>query len=132
MINQRTLQDIRRKDSRKADVDRLREEISRGWFDIGRRYNLVWLLDYARDRDWEKSRLMRAVETIALEIRMRDRPKKPKPKPDVVTVKEAAELLGRHPNTINNWLRRGLLHKIKIGGSVFISRSEIEALLLAR
>ena len=132
MIDQTIIQKMRRIDARQADVERLKSEISSGRFDIGRRYNLVYLLDYARDCEWEKSRLMRAVETIALEFRMRDRPKKPKPEPDVMTAKEAAEKLGRHENTIRNWMREGLLKKIKIGGSVFVSKAEIDKILLSK
>lgn len=130
MITQKTMQVIRLRDARASDIKRIGDEIKAGKFNFEKRYNLEYLLTYSLDYDWEKSRLMRAVEEIALEHRMRSRPK-PKPAPDVLTIKEAAYKLGRHPRTIENWLKQGLLRKIKIGGSVFVSRVEIDSLLSA-
>jgi len=44
-------------------------------------------------------------------------------------VTEAAEALRLSPNTINNWLSQGRLHRIKVGSRTFIARTEIESIL---
>lgn len=47
----------------------------------------------------------------------------------LMRVTEAAEALRLSPNTINNWLSQGRLHRIKVGSRTFIARAEIESIL---
>ena len=46
-----------------------------------------------------------------------------------LTVKEAAEYLGCTPSAIYNVIYRGQLQRRRIGGKVFLKRSEIDLLL---
>ncbi len=47
---------------------------------------------------------------------------------DLVTVKEAARLLGISRQTCYAYIRRGQLHPLRIGDRSYISRREIESL----
>jgi excisionase family DNA binding protein len=47
----------------------------------------------------------------------------------LMTITEVAELFVVCERTVRNWVKEGLLHPIKIGGSLRFRRSEIEALL---
>lgn len=48
---------------------------------------------------------------------------------DVVTTKEAAELLKLSPYTIAAWLSQGKLRRIKVGSRTLIAKSDLEKLL---
>lgn len=48
---------------------------------------------------------------------------------DLVTTKEAAELLRVSPYTISAWLSQGRLRRVKAGGRTLIARAELEAFL---
>jgi len=50
---------------------------------------------------------------------------------DLLTTKEAAELLRVSPWTISAWLSQGKLRRIKAGGRTLIARADLEALLRA-
>jgi excisionase family DNA binding protein len=47
----------------------------------------------------------------------RDRPRRSQV---AYTVTEFAELLGKHPNTVYDWIRKGLIPAERIGNSYFI------------
>lgn len=44
----------------------------------------------------------------------------------LLTVNESAEVYGVSPYTIRLWIRKGLLHAIKLGRLVRIQQSELE------
>jgi len=44
------------------------------------------------------------------------------------TINEVAEIFGVCRNTVRNWIERGLIKAVKIGGSVRISNEEVERL----
>ena len=44
------------------------------------------------------------------------------------TVAEVAELLGKHPNTVYEWVKTGTLRAERIGRSIFIPRSALAPL----
>jgi len=49
---------------------------------------------------------------------------------DLLTIKESADLLKLHPNTIRNFLLRGKLKGVRLGSRIVrIPKSELEALL---
>lgn len=48
---------------------------------------------------------------------------------DLVTTKEAAELLRVSHFTISSWLSQGKLRRIKAGGRTLIARADLEAFL---
>jgi len=48
---------------------------------------------------------------------------------DLVTTKEAAELLRVSHWTISAWLSQGKLKRVKAGGRTLIARTELEAFL---
>jgi excisionase family DNA binding protein len=48
---------------------------------------------------------------------------------DLVTTKEAAELLRVSPWTISAWLSQGKLRRVKAGGRTLISKTDLEAFL---
>ena len=48
----------------------------------------------------------------------------------LMTNVEAAETLRVSKSTINNWLFKGKLQRVKIGGKSFIKRTEVEGLLI--
>jgi excisionase family DNA binding protein len=48
---------------------------------------------------------------------------------DLLTTKEAAEILRVSPWTISAWLSQKRLHRIKAGGRTLIARAELEAFL---
>ena len=48
---------------------------------------------------------------------------------DLLTTKEAAELLRVSPWTISAWLSQGKLKRTKAGGRTLIAKSELEAFL---
>ena len=47
---------------------------------------------------------------------------------DLVSVARAAEALGRPRLTIYRWIDAGKIHGIKLGGVLFIPKSEVERL----
>ena len=53
---------------------------------------------------------------------------------DRITIKQAAEILDCHPNSIRNWAKAGVLTDVRIPGTKLtrISRSEVEHLAAAR
>jgi excisionase family DNA binding protein len=48
---------------------------------------------------------------------------------DLVTTKEAAELLRVSPWTVSAWLSQGKLHRVKAGGRTLIAKADLEAFL---
>jgi excisionase family DNA binding protein len=48
---------------------------------------------------------------------------------DLVTTKEAAELLRVSPWTISAWLSQGKLPRVKAGGRTLIAKTDLEAFL---
>jgi excisionase family DNA binding protein len=48
---------------------------------------------------------------------------------DLVTTKEAAELLRVSPWTISAWLSQGKLRRVKAGGRTLISKTDLVAFL---
>jgi excisionase family DNA binding protein len=48
---------------------------------------------------------------------------------DLVTTKEAAELLRVSPWTISAWLSQGKLRRVKAGGRTLIAKADLEAFL---
>lgn len=48
---------------------------------------------------------------------------------DLVTTKQAAELLKVSPWTISAWLSQGKLRRIKAGGRTLIAKADLEAFL---
>lgn len=48
----------------------------------------------------------------------------------LMTNKEAAETLRVSKSTINNWLFKGKLQRVKIGGRSFLKRTEVEGMLI--
>lgn len=49
--------------------------------------------------------------------------------PQLLTVAEFGDVFGRSPRTIRSWIARGLIRRVKVGNSVFIPITEIDALL---
>jgi excisionase family DNA binding protein len=51
--------------------------------------------------------------------------------PDILTLKQACELLNCHPNTLRNWDRKGVLKAIRFGsrGDRRYRRTDIEKLI---
>ena len=43
---------------------------------------------------------------------------------------EAAETLRVSKSTINNWLFKGKLQRVKMGGKTFVKRDEVEGMLI--
>jgi excisionase family DNA binding protein len=50
---------------------------------------------------------------------------------DLLTVDEAARLLHLRPSTVRDWLLRRKITYVKLGGRVFIRRTDIERLISA-
>lgn len=50
----------------------------------------------------------------------------------LMTVREVCGLFSKTRRTIENWARQDLLHKVRVGGSVFFRRSEVVALIEER
>lgn len=48
---------------------------------------------------------------------------------DLVTTKEAAELLRVSPWTVSAWLSQGKLPRVKAGGRTLIAKTDLEAFL---
>ena len=48
----------------------------------------------------------------------------------LMTNVEAAETLRVSKSTINNWLFKGKLQRVKIGGRSFLKRDEVEGMLI--
>ena len=46
---------------------------------------------------------------------MKNQPKKIEDYPEILTLKEACELLNCHPNTLRNWDNKGILKAIRFG-----------------
>lgn len=46
---------------------------------------------------------------------MKNQPKKIEEYPEILTLKEACELLNCHPNTLRNWDNKGILKAIRFG-----------------
>jgi excisionase family DNA binding protein len=51
--------------------------------------------------------------------------------PRMYPIAEVAEMFGRAPRTIRNWIAHGRLQSIKIGNAVFVPQSQIDTLLSA-
>jgi excisionase family DNA binding protein len=51
---------------------------------------------------------------------------------DLVTKREAAELLRVSHWTVNNWLSSGKLGRVKFGSRTLLSRADLESFLQAR
>lgn len=51
--------------------------------------------------------------------------------PDILTLKQACELLNCHPNTLRNWDRKGVLKAIRFGtrGDRRYRKSDIEKMI---
>jgi excisionase family DNA binding protein len=49
---------------------------------------------------------------------------------DLLTTKEAAELLRVSPWTISAWLSQGTLKRVKAGGRTLIAKAELETFLV--
>jgi len=47
---------------------------------------------------------------------MIESPQKPIEIPELLTLREAADVLKCHPNTLRNWDRNGVLKAVRIGG----------------
>lgn len=48
---------------------------------------------------------------------------------ETLTVVEFAERLGKHPVTVRDWLRQGVIKGTKLGREWFIPRSELEKII---
>ena len=48
----------------------------------------------------------------------------------LMTNAEAAQTLRVSKSTINQWLCKGKLKKVKIGGKTFLNRNEVEGILI--
>jgi len=48
----------------------------------------------------------------------------------LMTNVEAAETLRVSKSTINNWLFKGKLQRVKMGGKTFVKRDEVEGMLI--
>jgi excisionase family DNA binding protein len=48
---------------------------------------------------------------------------------DLVTTKEAAELVRVSPWTVSAWLSQGKLRRVKAGGRTLIAKADLEAFL---
>ena len=48
----------------------------------------------------------------------------------LMTNVEAAETLRVSKSTINNWLFKGKLQRVKMGGKTFLRRTEVEGMLI--
>lgn len=66
-------QRVRRLDARQADVEKLAGEVKKFFkfrgFNWQERYNLKYILQYAREKGWNASRLNKAIETLDLRYR---------------------------------------------------------------
>lgn len=51
------------------------------------------------------------------------------PAQQMLSTSEVAELFGRSPRTIRDWIARGLLRPVRVGRSVFILKAHVDALL---
>lgn len=49
-------------------------------------------------------------------------------RPEFLTTKQIADMFGRQPRTVRNWVTRGLLKPRRIGRSVFFLLSDIDAI----
>jgi hypothetical protein len=48
--------------------------------------------------------------------------------PRMLSIAEVGEIFNREPRTIRDWIDRGLISRVKVGNSVFIPWTEIEAI----
>ncbi len=48
---------------------------------------------------------------------------------ELLTIKEAAEMVGCHESTIRNWIKSGVIESLKIGGKRRFKKSVIEKIL---
>jgi excisionase family DNA binding protein len=62
---------------------------------------------------------------------MKNQPKKTEEYPEILTLKEACELLNCHPNTLRNWDNEGILKAIRFGkrGDRRYKKSDILSIL---
>lgn len=65
---------------------------------------------------------------------MKNQPKKIEDYPEILTLKEACELLNCHPNTLRNWDNEGVLKAIRFGkrGDRRYKKEDILALINKR
>lgn len=49
--------------------------------------------------------------------------------PTLMSVQDVCRLFHRTDRTIRNWIKRGHLHPVRVGRSVFFRRSEVDALI---
>lgn len=47
---------------------------------------------------------------------------------DLVSVPQAAKVLGVHFATVYRWIDKGIIHPFRIGGQVFVTVDEVKAL----
>ena len=47
----------------------------------------------------------------------------------LLTLNEVAELLRRSPRTLRRWRRQGFLQDVRLGGGIWIKRSDLERAL---
>ncbi len=47
----------------------------------------------------------------------------------LLTIRQTAKIFGREPRTIRSWIARGVFDPVRVGRSVFIPWSQIEALI---
>ena len=52
--------------------------------------------------------------------------------PDIVSMSDAAKEIGVHFTTVHRWVRSGKIHPFRIGGQLFLSQEEVEALKAER
>ena len=49
--------------------------------------------------------------------------------PKMFSIGEIAEMFGRSPRTIRDWVTHGLLQPVRVGRSLLISKAQVDALL---
>ncbi len=53
----------------------------------------------------------------------------PLPDRPLMSTNDVAELFDRSPRTIRQWVQRGLLTPVRVGGAVFFRRDDIDAMV---
>jgi hypothetical protein len=49
--------------------------------------------------------------------------------PELMSTNDVAEMFGRHERSIRRWVRKGVLHPVRVSGSVFFPADEIRNLV---